>query len=461
MRKKIVFIFLLCIIFKGCKKDDQVNLHDNISVYPESFEINNINGKFGRTIINKNMKLNFILINNHSGTAENINATFDNNNFKFLNGYPGINYTSSTSIKPPCTFNLNSKSECTLAVSFDPDNENFVYGNLIITYEVNSKQYVFKFPLIGVGVKQTKAQELLGKLKKSFSPVNKLTEPSPHKTTLIETILAVGHSQKFAYDDYFNSLPSKNIEVINKQLSLKRVIGFTFRGDTRSQVIDYKDCEDDWKYGFNIIDPKTGNEISYPGHPGAGCGIKDVGGFFPTFTRKKDIEKINNLLIDYKKNYGKDFDPTIDNFRVLTLYPTAPFTFFSNISETDVLNWWLQSTLNIAAHTAGFYEYKGFISTTTNIFIADKFSKNGTVYALYQEGGYLLPEFSDPKNQLSGGGALASIDENEVAVPGAVDWDDVVAYYNKSEKILMVRDGLKEMDSKAYDEIINEFSHIM
>ncbi|WP_186644817.1 hypothetical protein [Fluviispira vulneris] len=407
------------------------------------------------------MKLNFILLNNHSGTAENINATFDNNKFKFLNGYPGIKYTSSKSIKPPCTFNLSSKSECTLAVSFVPDDEDFVFGNLIITYEVNSKKYVFKFPLKGVGVKQTKAQELLGKLKKSFSPVEKLTNLNPHKDTLIETILAIGHSQKFAYDDYFKSFPNKYIEVINKQLSLKRVIGFTFRGDTRSPVIDYKDCDNDWKDGFNLIDPKTGNEISYPGHPGTGCGIKDVGGFFPTFTRKKDIEKINDLFIKYKEENGKDFDPTIDNFRVLTLYPTSPFTFFSKISRTDELNWWLQSTLNLAAHAAGFYQYKGFISTTTNIFIADKYSKKGTVYALYQEGGYLLPELSDPKYQLSGGAAFTTDNEYEIAVPGAVDWDDIVAYYNKSEKILMVRDGLKEMDSKAYDEIINAFSHIM
>ncbi|WP_186644816.1 hypothetical protein [Fluviispira vulneris] len=458
MRKKIVFIFLLCIIFKGCKKDDQVNFNDNIPVYSESFEINNINGNFGRTIINKNMKLNFILLNNHSGTAENINATFDNKKFKFLNGYPGIKYSSSKSIKPPCTVNLASKSECTLAVSFVPDNEDFVFGNLIITYEVNSKQYVFKFPLRGVGVKQTKAQELLGKLKKSFSPVKKMTILNPHKTTLIETILAIGHSKKFAYDDYFKSFPNKYIEVINKQLSLKRVIGFTFRGDTRSPVINYYNCDNDWKYGFKLTDPKTGNKISYPGHPGAGCGIKDVGGFFPTFTRKKDIEKINDLLIKYKKNNGKDFDPTIDNFRVLTLYPTSPYYI---LSSTDILNWWLQSTLNLAAHTGSYYQYKGFISTSTNIFKANKFSKNGTVYAMYQEGGYLLPELLDPKNQMSGGEEITKHAENEVAVPGAVDWDDIVAYYNNSEKILMVRDGLKEMDSKAYYEIINEFSHIM
>ncbi len=465
MKKKLLFILFLFIIFISCKKDEQVNSNDNnIPVSFEHLEINNIPGKFGRVIIHKNFNLNFILLNKYSGTAKNIIASIDNNKFKFLIDNPVITNSSANLIKPPCTKELDSKKECTISVSFVPVNENFEYGNLIIYYEVDSKKYAFKFPLSGTGVKQTNAQELLGKLKKTFSPVKKLIALKPHKNTLIDTILAVGHSKKFAYDDYFTTFSSKNVEVMKKQLSIVRVIGFTFRGDNRAPEINYYECGNDWIYGFKLKEPKTGNVISYPAHPkGTGCGIKDVGGFFPTFTRKSDIEKINILLNDYKnKNNGKEFDPTIDDFSVLKKSPTKPPVF--TLSNVEILNWWLQSPLSLAAHSHSYYQFKGFISTTTNIFTAKSFSGNGTVYAMYQEGGYLLPDKLDDNYDLSTGGHMTGFSENEIAVPGAVDWDDIVAYLSfsgKNKDILMVRDGLKEIDKKAYDQIINEFSLIM
>ena len=112
-------------------------------------------------------------------------------------------------------------------------------------------------------------------------------------------------------------------------------------------------------------------------------------------------------------------------------------------------------------HVHNEYNYKGFISTTTNINLARSWGGgNRVIYAVYIEGGYLLPSKFDASYKLKTGQTFSNFDENEVAVPGAILWEDVMAYLEPGQSI-MVRDGFEAMDKHAYDMIINAFSSVM
>ena len=383
--------------------------------------------------------------------------------------YPGIS-TASTKIVdifpcPPLGMELESGKKCILSVTFQPDLEKLESGNLKVEYTIDSKKYSFVFHLEGSGKVETEAHKALEKLKPTFSVVNPITPAPTVDDKLIESVLAKGHSNKFAYDDYFSTFASKtNVDVLQKQLNVPRVIGYTFRADARPPRQSWDDCDNDWKNGFTLKDPITGKDVVYPGNPkGTDCGIENVGGFLPNYTRKKDIEKINKLLIEYKNKTGNNFNPSADDFEILKKFPSwAP----SITSESDFLNWYIQSVLNLSAHVHGNFDYKGFISTSTKIGLVKSWSSGSdkSIYVMYFEGGYLLPLTSDPNFKIKSAGAnMTMANENEVAVPGLVAWEDIMAYIDlspKGTKKIMVRDGFKEMDPDAYNKVVAALSNI-
>lgn len=457
-KKSLIILILFC----SCsKKSGSTEQGIKSSANQSQIEITNSNGKFGEIYVLNKAKFNFILENKSAKTVKITDIKFTNNNFKFELPFPGISSASTKlGTDSPCSFSLEKNKRCVFSVTFQPTSPRPETGDIVIDYSIDSNKMQYSFNISGVGKEKTQALKALEKLKTTFSKVSKKSVTTPVSADkVIESVLAIGHSKKFAYDDFFNSLGTKGIEVLNKQLSVERVIGYTFRADRRAPVIPWASCDSEWKNGYKLKNPINEVEITYPGNPtGTNCGIKDIGGFFPTATRKSDIEKINQMLINYKNTMKKDFDPSVDNFNILASFPTSST---SILSTSDSLNWWLQSILNLSAHVHNEYNYKGFISTTTNINLARSWGGgNRVIYAVYIEGGYLLPSKFDASYKLKTGQTFSNFDENEVAVPGAILWEDVMAYLEPGQSI-MVRDGFEAMDKHAYDMIINAFSSVM
>ena len=111
-------------------------------------------------------------------------------------------------------------------------------------------------------------------------------------------------------------------------------------------------------------------------------GIRNAGGFLPNYTRAKHIED----------NKGKAQDQALNLQR-----------FIAN------------------------QEYGGYLSVTKSIAVAKAFATGmggttpvaaGWVYACFAEGGFLLPKQGDH--------GWVKFNEQEISVPGILDWADVV-----------------------------------
>jgi len=66
-------------------------------------------------------------------------------------------------------------------------------------------------------------------------------------------------------------------------------------------------------------------------------------------------------------------------------------------------------------------EYGGYVSTSKSYGVAKNFARGGWVYTLFVEGGFHLPGHGLNK------GVLLPFNEQEIAMPGGFDWDDIVA----------------------------------
>ena len=425
-------------------------------------EIKNLSGIFGEVVINKKAKRVYELTNHHSETIENIKASFDNNHFKFDLPYPGISTASTkTATYQPCSNKLPQGKTCLIAVTFQPISSNRESGSLNINYTIENKNYEFKYELSGIGKVQTEAQKLLEKLKSTFTENRALPYDANYNNKLIEGKLSKIHSKNFNYTDFFNDPSKKGYEVWEKQLKVNRVVGITFRSDSRPIYKEFKSCGDNWTKGFDLKNSITNRVIHYPAQidefgNGINCGIKDVGGFWPTFTRVNDMKKINNLLIEYKRTHQKDFDPALHPIN--DLFPNqAPI--YS--SKTDYLNWYVQNILNVSAHVHDDYDFKGFISTTTNPSLAKFWGTKNWVYATYVEGGFLLPEPQNPDFDLTHGGTFTKYSENEVAVPGGIDWEDVIGYIDRTTNKIYIRDGFKDLDKESYIKVLQGLSNAL
>lgn len=146
-------------------------------------------------------------------------------------------------------------------------------------------------------------------------PIPALTDAEKESLTkdanLVASVFAEGHSNKFYLDDFFKSQANQASEVWKKHLDLSRVIGYTFRADDRAPRVPGINCDEYWKNGFKLTQESTGNIISYPPHKDdkgniEDCGIKDVGGFWPSVTRPSDMVYIDKMLVNYKKQHGHD-----------------------------------------------------------------------------------------------------------------------------------------------------------
>lgn len=283
-------------------------------------------------------------------------------------------------------------------------------------------------------------KKLFQLLKPTFSTVSSLPSPGPYDNEeLIKSVLAKWHSGKFVYQDHFEGMAKKDVEVLKKQLGVKRVIGYTYRSD-----------------GFT---PEQ---------------IKERGGFNTAFTRDDHNEHINRHLENYKKkNGGKSFIPSSD-YKILKEMPHQPRHKLATTEDLskkqleELLNWYCQSMLSLSSHVYNMFEYKGFISTSTSVDNTIKWcsetmgGSHKSVYVMYQEGGYLLPKRGD-KDYMINGNSFTMANEWEVAVPGTIDWDDIVAYIDRSSKPLKIeiRDGLQALDPKAYQKILQGLSIII
>ena len=371
---------------------------------------------------------------------------------------------------------------CLMAVTFQPISEKEESGALNIKYTVKGKKLTFKFMLKGQGKKSNPIQDAFDKLGNDFIPLS----PDPvHKekeypdATLIKSSLESFHSGKFNYDDFFNDNTKKGYKVWELHLKVPRVIGYVFRADSRAPEIPFNDCYDDWKNGYDLTNPKTGTKVHYNAQIDEfgnklNCGVKDVGGFWPTATRPKDLKYINDMEVLFKNKKGQEFDikkHKLDDFPYAPAHtPGIKETFNSYIPPTDTmitlqLNWYLQNILNTSAHAHVGYDFKGFISTSSQLFAAMEFAKtvkgDPWVYVLYQEGGFQLPSSKDPAFDLKGEAkdkkkpqtwsTFTHIDFFEVTVPGGVPWEDVMAYTSAdpTKKDIYFRKGFKEISRKS------------
>jgi hypothetical protein len=173
---------------------------------------------------------------------------------------------------------------------------------------------------------------------------------------------------------------------INGLIPCERVIGYGFRGDTRP-----------------------------PGE------VKGAGGFLPNYTRpahiKQHAEKVLAALKE-AKNPGQQGPPVLTDAGKQKLEQLRKESEGGALNLTDFIT---------------NQEFKGFISTSKSIKVAQAFATSGPifggkyapyrvpgwVYACFVEGAFHIPrQFDTP---------LGLIDEQELTMPGLVEWQDVVA----------------------------------
>ena len=104
----------------------------------------------------------------------------------------------------------------------------------------------------------------------------------------------------------------------------------------------------------------------------------------------------------------------------------------------------------------------GFISTTRSFNVAKGWTGKW-IYAVLGEGGFdvvAMNKVNPNVNNKDGTSKSFSLhpNEKEIAVPGAIPWDDIVAYREKiivgSKLTIYVRKGLEKMDPKAFHCIV-------
>jgi hypothetical protein len=224
----------------------------------------------------------------------------------------------------------------------------------------------------------------------------------------IPSVRAAGHSHHFAY--------ASELEALNGIIPFERVIGYGFRGDSRS-----------------------------PGD------IKGAGGFLPNYTRTDHIARLDEKLAQGLKEYFtlrndlKHYDvlkswvekeggewnltrivrnPKFREF-VNRDFINGLFQAGRNAAQCPRLSEWLElqgGALNLAEFIQQ-QDFRGFISTSKSIGIAKNFAtgagRPGWVYACFVEGAFHFP--------LSGEHPWLKFDEMELCMPGMLDWDDIVA----------------------------------
>jgi hypothetical protein len=181
---------------------------------------------------------------------------------------------------------------------------------------------------------------------------------------------------------------------------LPRVNGYTFRGDSRA--------------------------------PGL---VAKAGGFTPPITRT-DAYYVENVIKPtfksyMKRRYGQDVS---DADFTKAINQAAP----ANSAERHVLSnyfVWRVMVQNEAFHVGRMLAdeaLKGYISTSRAVLVARGFAKeNGWVYLTRVRGGFLVPDKGATTwTQIFG--------EQEIALPGKLDWDDVFGFRHVDDQRRLV-----------------------
>ncbi len=404
--------------------------HDNIL-------IDNLSGNYGNILIENGFSRTFQLKNNYADsiTILSLNIINDNNNSFFLNeNHQELN----------CKYLVESGKYCNIPVFFKPNSiDHDEKAQLIIKYSMNLNEKTYVFDLSGKGRESSKSLKQLSKIGKDFVEVkldenimldNKFSEniiPSVFGNNLPETYNYQNHTfEKFESFD-----PS-----VNEPDDYSRLSGYVFRVDGRAPHVPYTD---DLCRKYNKLEDKID------------CGIQDLGGFWPysTMNINPTVEKIELMLNMYRKLTSSDYDIEKVSHKELISknIPELKDLHIDNIENMNIddlkvhLYFYLKDQLNLWKHVKRDYSYTGFVSTSTSpkFFLNyHESSKRNWIYVMYVDGG--IKYYSGK--------------ESEIAVPGGIDWNDVMGYFDKREGKAYMRQEFESLDNEAYNKIVNVFS---
>ncbi|BBH53752.1 hypothetical protein [Fluviispira sanaruensis] len=412
---------------------------ENISPIAE-ITIENLSGNFGEILIENGFTRTF-----HLRSKNSIPITISS--FKITNDIQNSFSLKSDENEANCRHIINPQDYCSIPIFFKPKSIHNETAQLIVNYSIDSREETYIFNLNGWGKESSEGRISLSKLGKDFINMElnanaQLDENFPND--IIPSAFAKNHSGNFNYPNHSFGNPQVFEGNINTDYDYSRTSGYTFRVDDRAPHVPYKNklCRK-----FNKRKDKMN------------CGIQDLGGFWPygTMNVKPNVAKIELLLNKYISLTGNDYDLEkvsleLNSYSNILPY-IPPLSDLSNdeIEKMDVteikysLYKYLNNQLNLEQHVRKDYTYTGFISTTASPRFLLNYHESATrnwFYVMYVEGGVRYYDFG----------------ESEFAVPGGIDWADVMGYYDRKKGKAYIRQGFESLDKEAYDKINNVFS---
>ncbi|WP_186647135.1 hypothetical protein [Fluviispira vulneris] len=402
--------------------------------------IENLSGNFGEILIENGFTRTFHLRNKNS-VPINISS------LKIINDiYNSFSIAENTN-ESNCKNLINPESYCGIPIFFKPKSTHNESALLIVNYSIDSRDETYIFNLTGWGKESSESRISLSKLGKDFLEMTldtdaRLDENFPED--IIPSSFAKNHSGNFNYPNHSFEKPEVLDWKTNEEHDYSRTSGYTFRVDERAPHVPYKNklCRK-----FN----KRRDKMD--------CGVRDLGGFWPygTMKVKPNVEKIELLMNRYRSLTGSDYDLEkvsleLNSYsNILPFIPQLDDLSKDEIEKMDVndikyhLYKYLKNQLNLKHHVRGDYSYTGFISTTVSPRFLLNYHESVTrnwFYVMYVEGGVRYYGFN----------------ESEFAVPGGIDWSDVMGYYDRKKGKAFIRQGFESLDKEAYDKIKNVFS---
>ena len=407
----------------------------NIS-HDEYITIDNLSGNFGEVLIEKGFTRTFQLKNNYSDSLKILSLNIVNDNYNSYN----INDSQQELY---CKNLISTRSHCNIPIFFKPKSIYNETAQLVIKYSINSIEKSYTFNLSGWGLESTESLKLLSKLGNNFIEIRldenkKLDENFPDN--IIPSSFANNHTEKYNYQNHSFQKPKTINLNRNNENDYSRASGYTFRVEERAPHVPY---DDELCRKYNKKEDKLN------------CGIQDLGGFWPygTMNVKPTVKKIEIMLNRYRSLTGNDFDIDKVSHEIINNINIPPLkNLVNNEIEKmnidtlkDYLYQYLNDQLNLEKHVHGDYSYTGFVSTTASpkflLNYHESVSRNW-FYVMYVEGGIKYYGFN----------------ESEFAVPGGIDWNDVMGYYDRNNGKAYIRQGFESLDNEAFHKIKNVFS---
>lgn len=382
-------------------------------------------------------------------------ATFSSGNFKnYLNEKPKIAGTGQTPTYSSASFVMGALitglravnkpvRSLTLNSNVTQSGTNWTADDVLASLKIYADNQIIKIvdPALAHDFKLCKQNEKL------VDDEDKLDKRDSRKIVRIESIKP--HGGRFAYSNSKADSKDRDANYLTS-LSLPRINGYAFRGDNRPpssikaaggmhpgatrddyyqyvlEQIELADLESKLK----VMDPSTQvyNEL-----------MSKKGSILISLRNKSYIDK------DYKPwtSIGGHLGPETSSALNLLVYIRLQF-----------MGGWvsLSKSLKIAKNFA-----TGGGGTTTG-----GGGQEGWVYAIFYEGGVEIPAAAE-SFEFNGKEGFVPFEEQEIAVPGTIDWDDIVA----CRKVLgsgsftghlYVRESLLRDDPKAFSAIFDALS---